>query len=237
MNTDPAVILDILGNENRRRIISLLANRPCYVSEISGKLGIAPKAVLGHLDMLQSAGIIESRADDNQRRKYFGITASTHLEIAVSPHTYAVRINEIPLSENTAAPPAFSDNSGAYPKNAPADTTTGFSAVCAIHRRLTAVRHKQKELSQQQKQLHTEEEYWKAAFSKTVSGLFENGLDGDILILLMKKDMSAASLCHFLGLPPSEIVSGLRRLESLSFVEKYDNDGEWLWKLSPSLSA
>jgi ArsR family transcriptional regulator len=230
MNTDPAVILDILGNENRRRIISLLANRPCYVSEISGKLGIAPKAVLGHLDMLQSAGIIESRADDSQRRKYFGITTCTRLEIAVSPHTYAVRINEIPLSETP-------DDFGAHPKNDAADTAAGFSAVCAIHRRLTAVRQKQKELSQQQKQLHTEEEYWKAAFSKTVSGLFENDLDGDILILLMKKDMSAASLCHYLGLPPAEIVSGLRRLESASFVEKYDNDDEWLWKLSPSLSA
>ncbi len=37
---DPAKLLDILGgNENRRKIIQLLANRPCYVSEISGRLG------------------------------------------------------------------------------------------------------------------------------------------------------------------------------------------------------
>jgi len=31
---DSAVLLDLLGNENRRRILRLLATKPCYVTEI-----------------------------------------------------------------------------------------------------------------------------------------------------------------------------------------------------------
>ncbi|MDQ1274790.1 MAG: ArsR family transcriptional regulator, partial [Euryarchaeota archaeon] len=53
---DPAKLLDILGNENRRKIIQLLANRPCYVSEISGRLGVGPKAIISHLNLLEQAG-------------------------------------------------------------------------------------------------------------------------------------------------------------------------------------
>jgi len=34
-------LLDILGNENRRNILTLLSYRPCYVTEISEELGVA----------------------------------------------------------------------------------------------------------------------------------------------------------------------------------------------------
>ena len=35
-------MLDILGNKNRRRIIMLLRERPCFVTEISDLLMISP---------------------------------------------------------------------------------------------------------------------------------------------------------------------------------------------------
>ncbi|RLM32686.1 ArsR family transcriptional regulator, partial [Haloferax sp. Atlit-109R] len=46
---DSAVLLDLLGNENRRRILRLLATKPCYVTEISEYLDVSPKAVIDHL--------------------------------------------------------------------------------------------------------------------------------------------------------------------------------------------
>lgn len=87
---DSAVLLDLLGNENRRRILRLLAHKPCYVTEISEYLGVSPKAVIDHLRKLEKAGLIESRTDD-QRRKYFHISRNLRLEVNVSPHGFGAK--------------------------------------------------------------------------------------------------------------------------------------------------
>ncbi|MDL2261185.1 ArsR family transcriptional regulator [Methanimicrococcus sp. OttesenSCG-928-J09] len=93
---EPSEFLDILGNENRRKILALLADRPYFVSEISSRLDVAPKAVIGHLSLLENAGLIESSVD-SQRRKYYSISKSLHLEVSVSPYSYSVRVNNIKL--------------------------------------------------------------------------------------------------------------------------------------------
>ncbi|RQG98830.1 ArsR/SmtB family transcription factor [Natrarchaeobius oligotrophus] len=100
---DSAALLDLLGNENRRRILRLLARKPCYVTEISEYLGVSPKAVIEHLRKLEDAGLIESRVDD-QRRKYFHIARNVRLEVNVSPYGFASK--------------------SAYPANSSFDITT-----------------------------------------------------------------------------------------------------------------
>jgi len=85
---DSAALLDLLGNENRRRILRLLARKPCYVTEISDYLGVSPKAVIEHLRKLEDVGLIESRVDD-QRRKYFHIARNVRLEVSLSPYEFA----------------------------------------------------------------------------------------------------------------------------------------------------
>ncbi|APW96617.1 transcriptional regulator [Halobiforma lacisalsi AJ5] len=100
---DSAALLDLLGNENRRRILRLLARKPCYVTEISDYLGVSPKAVIEHLRKLEEAGLIESRIDD-QRRKYFHIARNVRLEVTVSPYGFASK--------------------SAYPANSSFDITT-----------------------------------------------------------------------------------------------------------------
>ncbi len=87
---DSAVLLDLLGNENRRRILRLLATKPCYVTEISEYLDVSPKAVIDHLRKLEEAGLIESTTDD-QRRKYFRISRSLRLEVSVSPYGFGAK--------------------------------------------------------------------------------------------------------------------------------------------------
>lgn len=87
---DSAVLLDLLGNENRRRILRLLSQKPCYVTEISEYLGVSPKAVIDHLAKLEEAGLIENHTDD-QRRKYFYIARSLRLEVSVSPYTFGTK--------------------------------------------------------------------------------------------------------------------------------------------------
>ena len=85
---DSAALLDLLGNENRRRILRLLSRKPCYVTEISEYLGVSPKAVIEHLRKLDEAGLVESRTDD-QQRKYFHIARNVRLEVNVSPYGFA----------------------------------------------------------------------------------------------------------------------------------------------------
>lgn len=87
---DSAEFLDILGNANRRRILQLLAERPCYVTEISDFLGVSPKAVIDHLEKLEAAGLVESRTD-SKRRKYFSIARHVRLEVTVSPYEFGTK--------------------------------------------------------------------------------------------------------------------------------------------------
>jgi ArsR family transcriptional regulator len=87
---DSAAFLDLLGNENRRRILRLLARKPCYVTEISDYLGVSPKAVIDHLRKLDEAGLVESHVDDG-RRKYFSIARNVRLEVNVSPYDFGTK--------------------------------------------------------------------------------------------------------------------------------------------------
>jgi ArsR family transcriptional regulator len=87
---DSAELLDLLGNANRRRILRLLAHKPCYVTEISEYLGVSPKAVIDHLQKLDEAGLVESRTND-RRRKYFSIARNLRLEVQVSPHEFGAK--------------------------------------------------------------------------------------------------------------------------------------------------
>ena len=77
-------ILDILGNRNRRRIIELLREKPCFVTEISERLMISPKAVIDHLQMLEEANILSFRSDDRRRKYYYlehDISIQVHLDV------------------------------------------------------------------------------------------------------------------------------------------------------------
>ena len=87
---DSAVLLNLLGNENRRRILRLLSHKSCYVTEISEYLSVSPKAVIDHLRKLEEAGLVESHTDD-QRRKYFHIARSVRLEVSLSPHSFGTK--------------------------------------------------------------------------------------------------------------------------------------------------
>jgi len=63
-------LLDILGNRNRRRIIELLRQKPCFVTEISERLVLSPKAVIEHLQMMEREELLVS-CQDERRRKYY----------------------------------------------------------------------------------------------------------------------------------------------------------------------
>ncbi|WP_302081873.1 metalloregulator ArsR/SmtB family transcription factor [Salinibaculum rarum] len=115
---DSAELLDLLGNANRRRILRLLAQKPCYVTEISEFLGVSPKAVIDHLRKLEEAGLVESRTDD-RRRKYFSIAENLRLEVNVSPYEFGTK-SAYPASsavDMTSCRYLSIEVSGAVPEN------------------------------------------------------------------------------------------------------------------------
>jgi ArsR family transcriptional regulator len=64
-------LLDILGNRNRRRIIELLRQKPCFVTEISDTLVLSPKAVIDHLQLMERESILACETDDRRRKYYY----------------------------------------------------------------------------------------------------------------------------------------------------------------------
>jgi ArsR family transcriptional regulator len=74
-------LLDILGNRNRRRIIDLLRQKPCFVTEISETLVLSPKAVIDHLQMMEREAILSCQVDD-RRRKYYYIANDILIDIS-----------------------------------------------------------------------------------------------------------------------------------------------------------
>lgn len=77
-----ARLLDILGNRNRRRIIELLRQKPCFVTEISETLMLSPKAVIEHLQMMEREDILSCQTDD-RRRKYYYLENDILVEVSL----------------------------------------------------------------------------------------------------------------------------------------------------------
>jgi len=86
-------VLHIVGNETRRRILTLLSEEPHYISQIAIKLGVTQPAILKHLSVLQRAGLIESfwkKSPLGAARKYYKICDSVGIEIAINPRDFKV---------------------------------------------------------------------------------------------------------------------------------------------------
>jgi ArsR family transcriptional regulator len=77
-----ARVLDILGNRNRRRIIELLREKPCFVTEISDRLTLSPKAVIEHLQLMEREEILAFRMDE-RRRKYYFLSNDISIEVSL----------------------------------------------------------------------------------------------------------------------------------------------------------
>jgi ArsR family transcriptional regulator len=82
-HVEVARILDILGNRNRRRIIELLRQKPCFVTEISDRLLISPKAVIEHLQLMEREEILSFRQDERRRKYYY---LANDISVMVSLH-------------------------------------------------------------------------------------------------------------------------------------------------------
>lgn len=222
---DPAQLLDILGNENRRRIIQLLANRPCYVSEISSRLGVGPKAIINHLGLLEQAGLIECSVDE-QRRKYFNIANNMRLEVSVSPYTYAVTLHDTAFEreKNEESP---------VQKEIPAKEESQ-ELFLELNSKLQELKSRQEELAQMQQHLQAEYTKIMGHCLDLLEEVVSNPVECEILFELLKNETTLATLCYNLRLHPSIINTNLINLANRGFIEYSIKNNQYYWKICES---
>ncbi len=83
----------MLGNETRREILHMLAERPCYVTELARELDVGQKAIIEHLALMQQAGILRvefKRIEKGRPRKYFDINEDMILEIRIGHDSFDI---------------------------------------------------------------------------------------------------------------------------------------------------
>lgn len=97
------VLLDVLGNDTRRRILQLLADEPRYFIQLSKDLGVSQQAVLKHLELLEKYGFITSYEGDSDyaapKRKYFQLNRSCMLAIGITRDAVQFVFQDIPQEE------------------------------------------------------------------------------------------------------------------------------------------
>jgi len=102
-NLDIEKVLDILGNETRRRILRYLAEEPRYFIQLSKELGVSQQAVLKHLEILQALNLVESFAEKSDLagpdRKYYRLNRSLILTIGLSEDVFRMKMREYDNTE------------------------------------------------------------------------------------------------------------------------------------------
>ncbi|GAB3683790.1 ArsR family transcriptional regulator [Salinarchaeum chitinilyticum] len=217
---DSAALLDLLGNENRRRILRLLARKPCYVTEISEYLGVSPKAVIDHLRKLEDAGLVESRMDE-RRRKYFHISRNLRLEVNVSPYEFGAK-SAYPASRSfdiTAWRYLTVDVSLDEDGHAPGELATELSQLQALENELSmAQRWVQGRITETVEELCD-------AVDGDADG--DGRLHADLLVRLADGPMDTTELSEAVDAPPAVVEDGLVALAEQGIVDR-DEDGWYL---------
>ena len=193
---ESAQLLDILGNENRRKILHLLASRPCYMSEIAERLDVGAKAILGHLELLMQSGMIEATVDE-QRRKYFHIADNLRLEVFVSPYSFEMVTTIIAKNE------------------APEHTTTVFHALSdlkSMYRILHGLIEDRQRIMMEYQQVQASITDAMGMCMDVIEEVAYDPVEAEILYALLKCPMSQRALSMQLGIPEYVIEEHLEKM-------------------------
>ncbi len=100
LNTD--LILDILGNSTRRRILFLLSKESLYFNQLSKIIGIGQQSILRHMKILENSGLIETYTQESNLgapdRKYYRLASTFSMNMVFSKDGFYIRNNEIKKS-------------------------------------------------------------------------------------------------------------------------------------------
>ncbi|MDN7023972.1 ArsR family transcriptional regulator [Methanoculleus sp. FWC-SCC1] len=190
-------LLDILGNRNRRRIIALLRQKPCFVTEISDRLVLSPKAVIEHLQLMEREQLLIS-CQDERRRKYYYLSQ----DINVSIHLLH--------QQDRVTPPASE-----------VDQATAFIRSLLLFRRLIRARD---ELVSNLEHLEQDIEAKVNVILQAGGGLLSGEKELDVMLALAHYNLTLEELEELTNLPAAEIRSILIALIEKGLVEQTNTE-------------
>jgi ArsR family transcriptional regulator len=116
---DSDLILDILGNDTRRKILAVLSEEPMYFNQLAKEIGIGQQAILRHLQALEDTGFIETYTEKSEfgapDRKYYHLNNSFILTISLSEDDFTItkqRITESRQKESKNYYKSFNSTPG-----------------------------------------------------------------------------------------------------------------------------
>ncbi|MCM2466054.1 ArsR/SmtB family transcription factor [Methanoculleus oceani] len=188
-------LLDILGNRNRRRIIQLLRQKPCFVTEISERLVLSPKAVIEHLQLMEREQLLIS-CQDERRRKYYYLS-----------HDINVIVNL--QKQDGVTLPSVEENQ-----------RTRFTRHLEVFRRMVRARD---ELLDNLEQLEREIESRFGEVMRMRGGFVNDDGDLEIILALSHADLVFAELEEVSSLSTDELKQRLGNLMHMGVVERIND--------------
>ena len=97
--TDTDQIFLALKSGTRRKILSMLASEPMYLSQLSYQLELGQQAIFRHLQLLETAGLLESDFKDAGQgapRRYYSIARAVRVEVQISPEMFDIGLFDVP---------------------------------------------------------------------------------------------------------------------------------------------
>lgn len=209
-------IIEALANESRRRILQLLTKKPCYVSEISYALKMAPKVVLEHLDRLEKTGLIKSFEDG--RRRYYYIDRSLNISISISPHRFDVDVIEEKIRDLEKE---FTRIKSLLERSADKSLMDAFERLRKMEKMFCMV---QKSIAEGIDELIDR-------FILRLDRLDISNIDRVVLYAMIKGVERPDMISQMFGLPYDEVLSSLMNLEKRGFVERVGSGNGMVFRI------
>jgi ArsR family transcriptional regulator len=216
--TSVETILEILGNDSRRRILSLLAKKPCYVSEISYALKMAPKAVIEHLEKLEKAGVIRSFEDG--RRRYYHINQNMRVEISITPHLFQTSVVNDFHDMERRIDKLFQDFLNIQKEIREISSKFMENTITDIYRSLRSVEEIQKKFSMIQGYLASRASEIFERFLDEIDRCVEDDYEKIVLLALSKGARRVSEISEEFGVPYDEVERAIERLKRKGVVEE-----------------
>jgi len=209
-----ARLLDILGNRNRRRIIELLRQKPCFVTEISDTLMLSPKAVIEHLQMMEREAILSCQTDD-RRRKYYYLANDILIDVSLR-RPFAGSDEGMRDSPGSLSPvPAEGYGAGQASRQHTGEQDRRLLGSVAMLARMI---RSHDQLADSLDQLDHDIETRITDIARIHNDIFRDERELSVIIALCHESLTAEELGQVTRSPSDELLSLLRRLERRGIV-------------------
>lgn len=153
---DSDTILDILGNDTRRKILAALSVEPMYFNQLAKEIGIGQQAILRHLQALEDNGLIETYAEKSEfgapDRKYYRLNSSFILTISLSEDIFTITKQKIAESRQKSSKKYYKILDS-MPKDAGAALSSLQENIAAVEEEISALESRLNDLYSLKQQL------------------------------------------------------------------------------------